>query len=367
VSFEWKTFFFKAGRPILWAIVLSILPFILFLYFLVVETVSLLSNNDDSGRFHFEGSYESVIITIKVFVGSYTGAFIGDKLREFAFPDGIATTGFIGTIISRIFWLIGPQLVGCVIVVVSLFWWGGVTADSTPTLLEASLAVATALIAKREYRLFKERSRYFSFRPSFFSQAILWLKENWGIIAVVVAVVLLFERFERTNTAAVDANDTAESQASTADSLMPPQVSSNDQIWSNNLEEKTENPGVSEASSADQSDENNIEPRENDSESVDEQFGIKMIREGRFDRCAKASVGELFDNAFYNPKWEVNRSDEVDRFVVFTGFTEDRDDSPRVVMRFSYPIDSRWKVIDVFQDGEQKDIGKSIERVCEIF
>lgn len=242
MSFEWKTVFYQAGRPILWAVVLSLLPFSLFLYFLAVDAFlfivgseqlffedsyssfvyKILSFIPGSESIFHGGSYNNFIVTTKVFVGSYIGAFIGEKLREFAFPDGIATTGFFETIGVRVFWLIGPQLLGCIIGVVSLFWWGGVTADSTPTLLKASLAIAAVFIAKREYQLLKDRSRYRSFGPSAFRRASLWLKGNWGIIAVVVAVVLLLERFDRPKLAASDPSSSAATSSWTRDSSSRP-------------------------------------------------------------------------------------------------------------------------------------------------
>lgn len=140
---------------------LSLLPVLLFLIVLAVETFSFISNQDGGVGPPFNSSYNSIIIALKIFVGSYIGAFIGDKLREFAFPDGIATTGFIGIIIMRVFWQIGPQFVGCMIAIVSLFWWGGVTAESTPALLKASLGIAAAVIAKMEYKLYKVRRKFF--------------------------------------------------------------------------------------------------------------------------------------------------------------------------------------------------------------
>jgi hypothetical protein len=44
------------------------------------------------------------------------GALLGDGIRRFAMPDGIITSGGMGTIIqSKLFWMIGPQTIGLLI------------------------------------------------------------------------------------------------------------------------------------------------------------------------------------------------------------------------------------------------------------
>jgi hypothetical protein len=44
------------------------------------------------------------------------GAMIGDAIRRFALPDSFFTSGGIGSIIwTKVFWAIGPQVVGLVI------------------------------------------------------------------------------------------------------------------------------------------------------------------------------------------------------------------------------------------------------------
>lgn len=41
------------------------------------------------------------------------GALIGDAIRRFARPDAIFTSGGIGSLIwNKVFWMIGPQVVG---------------------------------------------------------------------------------------------------------------------------------------------------------------------------------------------------------------------------------------------------------------
>lgn len=51
-------------------------------------------------------------------VGALTGwigALLGDAIRKFAAPDAMFTSGGMGSIIKmKLFWLIGPQLVGLI-------------------------------------------------------------------------------------------------------------------------------------------------------------------------------------------------------------------------------------------------------------
>lgn len=43
------------------------------------------------------------------------GAAIGEALRRFALPDGFFTSGGMTSIVkTKLFWLFGPQLIGCI-------------------------------------------------------------------------------------------------------------------------------------------------------------------------------------------------------------------------------------------------------------
>ncbi|MDO8330321.1 MAG: hypothetical protein Q7T36_07620 [Fluviicoccus sp.] len=44
------------------------------------------------------------------------GAAIGDAVRKFAMPDGILTSGGMGSLIwNKLFWMFGPQVIGMVL------------------------------------------------------------------------------------------------------------------------------------------------------------------------------------------------------------------------------------------------------------
>jgi hypothetical protein len=43
------------------------------------------------------------------------GALIGDAIRKFAAPDMVFTSGMGSLIWQKVFWLIGPQTIGCII------------------------------------------------------------------------------------------------------------------------------------------------------------------------------------------------------------------------------------------------------------
>jgi hypothetical protein len=46
-------------------------------------------------------------------LGGWLGVFIGDAIRQFALPDSFYTSGGMGSIIkTKLFWAIGPQLIG---------------------------------------------------------------------------------------------------------------------------------------------------------------------------------------------------------------------------------------------------------------
>lgn len=50
------------------------------------------------------------------FIGGWIGALIGDFLRRALMPDMIYTReGFVGLLKAKLFWLVGPQLIGLII------------------------------------------------------------------------------------------------------------------------------------------------------------------------------------------------------------------------------------------------------------
>ena len=65
------------------------------------------------------GFRRTVIVICSIIFGTPLGAIggaIGDGLRKIAHPDAIFTTGGMGSILwAKIFWAIGPQVIGTVV------------------------------------------------------------------------------------------------------------------------------------------------------------------------------------------------------------------------------------------------------------
>lgn len=61
----------------------------------------------------FFGKFFGVIVGTAI---GTAGALLGDAIRRFALPDGFITEGGMGSIIrTKLFWMVGPQLIGLVI------------------------------------------------------------------------------------------------------------------------------------------------------------------------------------------------------------------------------------------------------------
>lgn len=45
----------------------------------------------------------------------FIGAMIGDAICRFARPDAVFTQGFSGLVFAKLFWILGPQLIGLVV------------------------------------------------------------------------------------------------------------------------------------------------------------------------------------------------------------------------------------------------------------
>lgn len=45
----------------------------------------------------------------------FIGAMIGDAICRFARPDAVFTRGFSGLVFAKLFWILGPQLIGLVV------------------------------------------------------------------------------------------------------------------------------------------------------------------------------------------------------------------------------------------------------------
>jgi hypothetical protein len=62
------------------------------------------------------GFFSRIFIFIFATIFSFVGILIGDAVRKIAIPDSIFTTGGIFAILKqKLFWFIGPQLVGALI------------------------------------------------------------------------------------------------------------------------------------------------------------------------------------------------------------------------------------------------------------
>lgn len=62
---------------------------------------------------HHLGVFSRLILFVIVFIGCYIGANIGNILRKVALPDSIFTTGGMIDILKvKLFWTVGPQLIG---------------------------------------------------------------------------------------------------------------------------------------------------------------------------------------------------------------------------------------------------------------
>lgn len=53
------------------------------------------------------------LVATGIFVGSF--AYLGKLFRDFVMPDAILTSGAADTFKQKIFWMIGPQVIGAVI------------------------------------------------------------------------------------------------------------------------------------------------------------------------------------------------------------------------------------------------------------
>lgn len=53
------------------------------------------------------------LVSTGIFVGSF--AYLGKLVRDFVVPDAIVTNGAVDTFKQKVFWMIGPQVIGGVI------------------------------------------------------------------------------------------------------------------------------------------------------------------------------------------------------------------------------------------------------------
>lgn len=53
------------------------------------------------------------LISTGLFVGSF--AYLGKLVRDFVLPDAIVTTGAVDSFKQKVFWAIGPQVIGALI------------------------------------------------------------------------------------------------------------------------------------------------------------------------------------------------------------------------------------------------------------
>lgn len=58
------------------------------------------------------GIISRIFIFIFGTAGAFCGAFVGDWLRKIAMPDSIITSGMADTLKQKLFWFIGPQMIG---------------------------------------------------------------------------------------------------------------------------------------------------------------------------------------------------------------------------------------------------------------
>lgn len=85
-------------------------------YFLISYVLSaVLTTTQAFSKTNTYGISEHVyfFIATGIFVGSF--AYVGKLFRDFVMPDTIVTSGATDTFKQKIFWLIGPQVIGAVI------------------------------------------------------------------------------------------------------------------------------------------------------------------------------------------------------------------------------------------------------------
>ena len=64
------------------------------------------------------GFWGGILFIIFATIFTTIGVFIGDALRRFAMPDAFFSTGFVDTIKQKVFWGVGPQLIGWIVGIV---------------------------------------------------------------------------------------------------------------------------------------------------------------------------------------------------------------------------------------------------------
>lgn len=97
--------------------------------------------------------------------------------------------------------------------------------------------------------------------------------------------------------------------------------------------------------------------------------GIMSIKTGTFDWCGKATIGDLVDNFFADPKWEVIDGQDGNRYVNLTGGISYYDRPARALVQFSYPDSNERFEIAAFEiNGEGTSelmIGQLVGKMCE--
>lgn len=84
------------------------------LYFIISLIISVILAYKYGDEKHLEVSFfMRVLILISGTLVGYLGGVIGDFIRKLAIPDAIFTDGKMASILkAKIFWFIGPQLIG---------------------------------------------------------------------------------------------------------------------------------------------------------------------------------------------------------------------------------------------------------------
>lgn len=62
-----------------------------------------------------------IIMIIAIFIVSFLGGVIGEVLRKYTHPDEIYSYGFWNTLKNRVFWAIGPQVIGSFVALYIIF------------------------------------------------------------------------------------------------------------------------------------------------------------------------------------------------------------------------------------------------------
>ncbi len=62
-----------------------------------------------------------IMMMISIFLVSFLGGMIGEALRKYTHPNEIYSYGFWDTLKNKVFWAIGPQVIGSLIALYIVF------------------------------------------------------------------------------------------------------------------------------------------------------------------------------------------------------------------------------------------------------